>query len=130
MTNDIGKQFKELILSTFKKIDDEIDDFFKDKSKNMKKDSQGIITKFQRIYTGLMRKTVNSFATFGNGFKALTLESAAQQPKQDKIYSSFQEYGTDRGIKGILFVTNSFKQNTDNIEREIENIIERVGNAQ
>ncbi len=125
---DIGKQFKDILKEQFDEINSEINDLFEKKAKNMKTDSQGIITKFQRIDTGLMRKTVNSFASKGNNFKSITLESAAQQPGEDTIYSSFQELGTDRGITGVHFIRDSFNQNTDNIEKEIEQIINRVGN--
>lgn len=123
---DVGLEFKKMSLSVFNKIDEEINNLFEEKTKSLKSDSQDIIKKWNRIDTGVMINGVESLFSKGSTFKSLSLESAAKQPNKSTIYSSFNEFGTSR-MEPIYFVRDSFKENTDNIEQEIENIIKKVG---
>ncbi len=120
----ISKQLEMLTDKIDYILDNEIKQLFYTKSHKMKKDSQAIIKKFDRIDTSIMIKGVHSFVEINKSNLVLTLESNAKLRGKES-YSSFNELGTSK-MAGIFFIQDSFNQNIKGIEKEIDNIIKKV----
>jgi hypothetical protein len=101
-----------------KKIDNSINDIMQEEAILSEKQAKQTIIKYNRIDTGLMLKTVRAETLFEKNKKTYSLIS--DQEQRGIYYSSFQEFGTSRGIKGIYFVTNSFNNAVENLQQKIQ----------
>jgi len=120
----ISEQLEIIVNKIENVLDHGLKDLFYKKSHKMKKDSQAIIKKYDRIDTSRMLKTVTSFVTVGESKIGITLFSRAKLRGKES-YSSFNEMGTSR-MKGIWFIRDSFNKNIKNIDREIDNLFTRI----
>jgi len=107
-----------------KKIDNSVNDIIQEEAMLSEKQAQQTIIKYNRIDTGLMLATVRSETLFEKYKKTYSLIS--DQEQRGVYYSSFQEYGTSKGIKGIYFVTNSFNNAVENLERKIQDELYQI----
>lgn len=114
------KKIIEYIVNVERFFDNEINDIIKDESKLAEKEAQQTIIKYDRIDTGLMLKTVRSEMEIEPLKKRFSIIS--DQEQKGIYYSSYQEFGTSRGIKGIRFVTNSFENAVKRIMEKLDNI--------
>lgn len=122
---DIYVQYEKIINTFNNNFTKKLEDLLNSKAQIMKKDARSIIVKKNRIDTGRMLDNVASFTEIKNNTFSLILEdSVTDNPKSKIDYVSFQEFGTKRGIKPALFITNSFEKNIQDIYEKLNNIIE------
>jgi len=114
------ERIEKYFTTILENLDAEINDIMQQESNLAEKEAQQTIIKYDRIDTGLMLRTVRSETTFYKYKKTFSLIS--DQEQRGVYYSSFQEFGTKNGIKGIYFVNNSFDNAVDRIMEKLKEI--------
>lgn len=71
-----------------------------------------------RVKTGLMLRSITGKTKYSKYEK--TIEMVCNPEAQGMRYASYQEYGTKRGIKGILFMSTNWDDMIAKLDKELE----------
>jgi hypothetical protein len=71
-----------------------------------------------RVKTGLMLRSITGKTKYEKYKK--TIEMVCNPEVDGKRYASYQEYGTKRGIKGILFMSTNWDDMIAKLDKELE----------